>query len=151
MSLYLSVNVNYMAVSVITLEIMLPSKQMMFIYLGFDACNIRVCLTWTVQNDYLDLRCRVNHLIYAVEFYNNKRIELGYCASPKPAPKCLSPYSNISISQNTKTNITYLRISGHMDSAVNGQWECKHGTNINSDVINVTVLDSGNFNNRYQN
>ncbi|CAC5406508.1 unnamed protein product [Mytilus coruscus] len=115
---------------------------------GLDACNIRICLTWTVHSNYIDLRCRVNYLIYAVEFYNNRRIEQGFCISPKPIPKCFPSNNNTLMMQNPKTNTTYLRISGQIDSQVNGQWECKHGTNTDSAVINVTVLYYGSRKNK---
>lgn len=107
-------------------------------------CSIRVCLTWTVQKNVLDLRCRVNYLIYGVEFFNNRRKEQGFCLHPKPSPKCFASNNNTKIVQNSKTNVTYLRIQGRIDSHFNGEWECKHGTNRDSAIINVTVLHSGN-------
>lgn len=114
-------------------------------FIGLDLCSIRVCLTWTVQNNFLDLKCTVNHLIYGVEFYNNRRKELGFCLHPKPTPQCYASNINTDIIQNSKTNVTYLRIHGHIDSRFNGEWECKHGTNRDSAIINVTVLHSGNM------
>lgn len=47
--------------------------------------------------------------------------------------------------QNSKTNVTYLKIIGQIDSDFNGQWECRHGTNRDSATINVTVLNSGKY------
>lgn len=106
-------------------------------------CNIRVCLTWTVQKNYLDLRCRVNYLIYTVEFTNNKREEQGFCIHPNPFPSCYTSNNDTIIMQNSTTNTTYLRIHGHIDSHYNGEWACNHGTNRDSATINVTVLQSG--------
>lgn len=110
---------------------------------GLDVCNIQVCLTWTVQKNYLDIRCRVNSLRFGVEVVNNRKKEQGFCVHPRPIPKCFTSYNNTLIMQNSLTNITYLRIQGEIDSHVNGEWECKHGTNRDSATINVTVLDSG--------
>lgn len=112
--------------------------------IGISMCNIRVCLTWTVQKNYLDLKCRVNFLIYTVEFTNNKREEQGFCIHPNPFPSCYTSNNDTIIMQNSTTNITYLRIHGHVDSHYNGEWACNHGTNRDSATINVTVLQSGN-------
>lgn len=125
---------------IITVNLESPSR-----FAGVDVCNIRVCLTWTVQKNYLDIRCRVNSLRFGVEFINNDKKEQGFCVHPRPIPKCFTSYNNTLIIQNSLTNITYLRIQGEIDSHFNGEWECKHGTNRDSATINVTVLDSGNY------
>lgn len=113
--------------------------------IGLDLCNIRVCLTWTVHTNHLDLKCRVNYLIYGVEFFNNRHIEQGFCLHPKPIPKCFPSNPDTTIVQNSTTNTTYLKINGHIDSNLNGQWECRHGTNRDSATINVTVLNTGKY------
>lgn len=80
-----------------------------------------------------------------MEFFNNRKEEQGFCLHPKPTPKCFPSNTNTTIMQNSKTNITYLRITGQIYSQFNGQWECRHGTNIDSAFINVTVLRAGNL------
>ncbi|CAC5384443.1 unnamed protein product [Mytilus coruscus] len=109
---------------------------------GVDVCNIKMCLTWTVQKDHLDLTCKVNFLKYNVEFYNNNDNEQGYCLSPKPSPKCIPKYSNTVMRQNATTNVTYLKILDHIDSHFNGKWECRHGTNRDKAFVNITVLQA---------
>ncbi|XP_063419177.1 uncharacterized protein LOC134701996 [Mytilus trossulus] len=109
---------------------------------GTDVCNIQICLTWTVQNNYLDIRCRVNNLRFGVVVVNNRQQEQGFCIHPRPTPKCVASNNNTEIMQNSLTNITYLRIQGEMDRHFNGRWECKHGTNRDSATINVTILNS---------
>lgn len=102
-----------------------------------------MCLTWTVQKDHLDLTCRVNYLKYSVEFYNNNNNEQGYCLSPLPSTKCIPKYPNTVMRQNATTNVTYLKILGHIDSHFNGKWECRHGTNRDNAFVNITVLQAG--------
>lgn len=123
----------------------LSMLYLLFFFKGLDLCNTFVCLTWTVNTGHLDLQCRVNYLIYGIEIFNNRRKELGFCLHPQPVPKCFSYSNDTTIMQNSKTNITYLKIKGHIDSNLNGQWECRHGTNRDNATINVTVLNSGTF------
>ncbi|CAC5384445.1 unnamed protein product [Mytilus coruscus] len=107
-----------------------------------DLCNIKICLTWTVHKDHLDLTCKVNVLVYDVEFYNNKNTEQGYCLHPLPSPKCIPKYNNTIIRQNATTNVTYLKVINQIDSTFNGLWECRHGTNRDQASVNITVLQS---------
>lgn len=102
---------------------------------GITACNIKMCLTWSVDTDKLVLVCRVNSLIYKVHFFNPIGKEIGYCLAPIPHPHC---FPNGSLTQDTGTNTTKLIMMGHFDNTIAGEWKCLHGTNIDKATINVT-------------
>lgn len=105
-------------------------------FTGIKACNIRMCLTWSVDTDKLVLVCRVNSLIYKVHFFNPFGKEIGYCLAPIPHPHC---FPNGSLTQDIRTNTTKLIMMGHFDNSMEGEWKCLHGTNIDKATINVTV------------
>ena len=110
-----------------------------YIISGADVCNINICLTWRIQSDHLDLICRVNALNFPVEFWTNNT-EAGFCSQPKPSPSCYPLHKDINLSQNTHTNVTILSLRRGISSKINGPWECRHGTNKDKAIVNVTIL-----------
>ncbi|CAC5384497.1 unnamed protein product [Mytilus coruscus] len=61
---------------------------------------------------------------------------------PLPVPGCHSLHNNIM--QDPKTNITVLMIHRHVDITLNGPWKCRHGTNLDEAIVNVTVIKEDN-------
>lgn len=102
-------------------------------------CNIRICLTWSVNEKTLTLRCKVDQLRFKVKIVNQFHNALGYCLHPVPVPHCFPFYKNSSITQNASTNVTSLIVEGLINTKINGQWSCVHGTNLDAAIVNVTV------------
>lgn len=116
-----------------------------FIWVGFffsetSLCNIRICLTWSVNQTILTFRCRVHQLRFSVMIVNQYHNAQGYCLHPLPVPQCVSYHKNTTITQNASTNVTSLVVKGLIDNKVNGQWSCLHGTNREEAIVDVTVL-----------
>lgn len=57
---------------------------------------------------------------------------------------CHSYHQNASIIQLLKTNETIYSVNGQIDNKVNGNWTCRHGSNLDTAKVDVTVL-KGNF------
>lgn len=77
-------------------------------------------------------------------FYNPSNEELAHCLSPFPIPTCYTSNRN-TILQSRKTNTTVFVVKHHIDSSLNGQWKCAHGTNIDEAIVNITVLQEGQY------
>lgn len=116
-----------------------------FFFSAITSCNIRVCLTWEAEKENITFKCKVNQLRFNLYFFNPANEEQGHCISPFPFPKCYSSSSSIVISQDRRTNTTFLEIHRHINSGINGPWKCSHGTNRDKAIVNVTVLKEGNI------
>lgn len=103
------------------------------------SCNIHVCLTWQAEKDGISFKCKVNKLSWKVMFYNPLNQELAHCLTPIPVPECFTTPNN-TIRQSSITNTTIFIMKQHIQSSLNGQWKCTHGTNIDEATVNITVL-----------
>lgn len=109
---------------------------------GILSCDVHACLTWEAKKEKITFKCKISHLRFEVHFYNFANEDQGFCLSPFPASSCIS--SNNVISQNLQTNTTILVIQRHVDSRLNGPWECRHGTKRGAAFVNVTIIQQGN-------
>lgn len=119
-----------------------------YIFLSFseiNSCNIDVCLSWSAYKDKLVFKCKVDYLKWKVELKNQFRIELAYCLNPLPDSSCISHYKNCTVTLDTQNNITTVIVKGHIDSKMDGEWTCYHGTNHGYAMVNVTVLKEGSL------
>ncbi|XP_063412542.1 uncharacterized protein LOC134695254 [Mytilus trossulus] len=103
------------------------------------SCNIQVCLTWQAEKDGISFKCKVNKLSWKVMFYNPSNQELAHCLTPFPIPECYTSPNN-TIQQSRITNTTIFIVKHHIESSLNGQWKCTHGTNVDEATVNITVL-----------
>lgn len=83
------------------------------------------------------MKCRVNRLLFRVEFENPSGNLVGDCI---PGRDCYSYLDNVAIVQNITTNETNCLITGTIDTNLNGKWKCLHGTNTGLADVEVTVL-----------
>lgn len=100
-------------------------------------------MTWEAKKDSITFKCKVSNLVWEVGFINHEHKNQGYCLFPIKVPTCFSLHNVIS--QDLQTNTTVLVIQRHVDSRLNGPWKCYHGTNLDSAIVNVTVLKKGNI------
>lgn len=100
-------------------------------------CKYHVCLTWKLSDQLLNLKCRVNRLLFRVEFKNQFNETVGGCV---PGHECYNYNHNVAIKQNIATNVTTCLITGTIDDNLNGKWKCLHGTNTGLADVEVTVL-----------
>lgn len=107
------------------------------------SCDVHVCLTWEAQRENITFKCKVSHLQWRVYFYNPLNKEEGHCLSPIPISTCYSSHNVIS--QDRKTNTTFLVIHREVDNKLDGPWKCIHGTRREEAIVNVTVIHKGNF------
>ncbi|CAC5415314.1 unnamed protein product [Mytilus coruscus] len=103
------------------------------------SCNIQVCLTWQAEKDGISFKCKVNKLLWKVMFYNPSNQELAHCLMPFPIPECYTSPNN-TIRQSSITNTTIFIVKQRIQSSLNGQWKCSHGTNVDEATVNITVL-----------
>lgn len=75
-------------------------------------------------------------------FYNPSNQELAHCLTPFPIPECYTSPNN-TIQQSRITNTTIFIVKHHIESSLNGQWKCTHGTNVDEATVNITVLKEG--------
>lgn len=82
----------------------------------------------------------MNELKWNIVFSDPFGSVFGHCITPFPVPECFTGMQNSIISQNPHTNTTILIVKQYIDSSVNGQWKCSHGTNRDQAFANVTVF-----------
>lgn len=106
---------------------------------GVSTCGIHVCLTWKIIPNHLVLTCKVDDLHQIVLIDDNFDKEQGYCLSPHPKSSCRNEYDNGTIYQNLNLNETIFSVRGIIDSRVNGNWTCRHGTSKDKVTVEVTI------------
>lgn len=128
------------------LQLYLISESYYAISIAFSViltCDVHVCLTWEAEKGNITFKCKVSALRFEVHFLNPANDDLGFCVSPVPVPGCYSR-DNV-ISQDLETNTSVLVIQRHIDNRLNGPWKCRHGTNVDAAIVNVTVIHQGNI------
>lgn len=80
--------------------------------------------------------CKVSNLEHIVYINNQFNKEVGDCYSNL----CDSYQQNASIIQILESNETIYTVNGQIDKKVNGNWTCRHGTNLQIAQVEVTVL-----------
>lgn len=98
-----------------------------------------MCFTWTLKNDDLRLKCKVNWLRYDISIFDRNGIEQGSCNFPLFKPVCYNYHPNGYIFQDFLTNTTTLTIrNAGIESSFNGNWTCRHGRGIDIATAEVT-------------
>ncbi|XP_052063338.1 uncharacterized protein LOC127703004 [Mytilus californianus] len=111
---------------------------------GILSCQDRLCmcLTWKVKNSSLVLTCKTTTLSMVVSLNDPLDKEQGFCAHPIPYTHCYPRLKNVRIHQNIKTNETIFYVAGPLDKRMNGNWTCRHGVNVESVTVEVTLPNS---------
>lgn len=117
----------------------------MYISIGVHSCNIPVCLTWRISVDKLILVCKVDDLhnwVFIDDPFGSRRAD---CFPAIDDSSCDSYKTNESITQNLTTHEIIYTVHGGINNRLNGNWSCRHGTNLHVATVEVTVLEMGKY------
>lgn len=110
-----------------------------------------MCLRWTVQHNQITFICKIDKLQHPVHFYDNYEREIAYCNIPNPRPECTSlpkQHKNVTVTvtQNPYKLETVLIVNGKIDQRLNGNWSCRHGTNLFEADVEINILTAEGIN-----
>lgn len=108
--------------------------------LGCEQCSIGICFSWKVSLDSLTLICKVNRWNHRI-FIDN---QFGRAVADCLPKSCQTYYKNASIFPRLANNEITYEVHGQINNEVNGNWTCRHGTNLDIARVEVTVL-KGNY------
>lgn len=82
----------------------------------------------------LTLICKVNSWNHRIFINNQFGRKVADCI-----PDLCDPYDKNASMHSTTNDITF-SVNGKIDNKVNGNWTCRHGTNLDIAIVEVTVL-----------